>query len=156
MLNLLIEISIFQPTILLLPSIILLAIDITSSALIALVSIINASSAGTKGDVFLLLSDKSLFVISFIKDCNIHSSSFPCKKDMFFSKSLLFALISTEALIKNLKFALGKILVPISRPSNIQPPYFSLLILANSICFKLSVCLRLGRDAIFEDRAATS
>jgi len=39
MLNLLIEISIFQPTILLLPSIILVAIDITSSALIALVSI---------------------------------------------------------------------------------------------------------------------
>ena len=48
MLSLLIEISIFQPTILLLPSIILVAIDITSSALIALVSIINASSAGTK------------------------------------------------------------------------------------------------------------
>ena len=57
MLSLMIEISIFQPTILLLPSIILVAIDITSSELIALVSIINASSAGIKGDVFLLLSD---------------------------------------------------------------------------------------------------
>ena len=103
------------------PSIILVTFSNNSSASIKLVSITCASTAGTSGDIILLLSNLSLSFISLIKDCNIHFSSFSCKKDMFFSNNLLFALISMHASIKNLKSAFGRIFVPISLPSRIQP-----------------------------------
>ena len=103
------------------------------------VSITCASLAGTKGDVFLLLSNLSLSVISFIKVCNIHFSSFSCKKDIFFCNNLLLALTSIEAVMKNLKSAFGRIVVPISLPSKMQPPNFFLFKLLNYFCLLFKI-----------------
>ena len=75
---------------------------------------------------------------------------------MFFSNNLLFALISTDASIKNLKLAFGSILVPISLPSRIQPEYLSLLFKTNSFCLKFSISLNLGEIAIDDAKFAVS
>ena len=69
---------------------------------------------------------------------------------MFFSNNLLFALTSIDASIKNLKSAFGRILVPISLPSSIQPGNFVLLLFTNSFCFEFKITLNLGYVAIRE------
>jgi len=75
---------------------------------------------------------------------------------MFFSNNLLLALISNDAVIKNLKSAFGRIVVPISLPSKIQPPNFFLLELLNSFCLLFKIFLRFGKVAIFDASLATS